>query len=141
MSSLSGGSNVLTIGTGAFSSCSGLEMIVLSGRLTSIGDEAFFRCSKLVGITIPSRVVTVGNYAFANCEALEMAIIGKNVVTMGESVFDSDAKLTMVTFMGSTEPSSCPSSAFTGTGATIVDVPSTYSSTDFCGLDVQLPTE
>ena len=56
----------------AFSVCSGLTSIDLSGctGLTSIGSYAFDGCSGLTQITIPANVTKISRYVFSNCTNL-----------------------------------------------------------------------
>lgn len=58
------------IGTGAFSSSSGLESVTIPEGVTSIGKKAFNGCSSLTSIVIPESVKTIGSKAFALCSNL-----------------------------------------------------------------------
>ena len=62
---------VTSIGSHAFSFCSGLTSITIPSSVTSIGGNAFSYCSGLTSISIPSSVTSIGSYAFSNCNNLQ----------------------------------------------------------------------
>ena len=64
-------SNVTSIGSYAFSGCSGLTSVMFPSSVTSIGGSAFSGCSGLTSITIPSFVTSIGNQAFSDCTNLK----------------------------------------------------------------------
>lgn len=57
--------SVTSIGSSAFSGCSGLTSITIPDSVTSIGSSAFSGCSRLTGITISDNVTSIGETAFA----------------------------------------------------------------------------
>jgi uncharacterized repeat protein (TIGR02543 family) len=60
-----------SIGSQAFSNCSGLSGgLTFPAGLTSIGSQAFFNCSGLSGLTLPAGLTSIGSYAFYNCSGL-----------------------------------------------------------------------
>jgi hypothetical protein len=58
-----------SLGTWAFSQCSGLTgTLTLPAGLTSLGNYAFYRCSGLTGtLTIPAGVTSIGIQTFRQC--------------------------------------------------------------------------
>ncbi|MBR6566607.1 MAG: leucine-rich repeat domain-containing protein [Spirochaetaceae bacterium] len=60
-----------SIGDNAFSDCSALERLQLSGSLLSIGSWAFGNCSSLRELAIPEGVELIDDYTFSGCSALE----------------------------------------------------------------------
>lgn len=58
---------VRSIGSSAFSSCSGLTSITIPESVTSIGRYSFRNCSGLTSITIPKSVKSIDYDAFYNC--------------------------------------------------------------------------
>ncbi len=68
---------VTTIEDNAFSGCSSLQSVDLSGctNLTTIGDRAFSSCGNLTEITIPESVQTIGDGAFSDCSSLNTVTI------------------------------------------------------------------
>ena len=66
------GKPVTSIGSFAFSGCSGLTEIVIPSSVTSIGRFAFSDCSGLSEIVIPSSVTSIGPFAFSGCNDLSI---------------------------------------------------------------------
>ena len=62
--------SVTSIGSYAFSSCSGLTSITIPNSVTSIGYGAFQNCSSLTSVTIPNSVTSIGSNAFYDCNGL-----------------------------------------------------------------------
>ena len=56
--------SVTSIGSGAFSWCSGLISVEIPNSVTSIGSSAFYGCSDLTSVTIPNSVTSIGKDAF-----------------------------------------------------------------------------
>ena len=55
-----------SIGSSAFSYCTGLASVTILDGVTSIGDSAFSNCWELKSITISSSITSIGSYAFNN---------------------------------------------------------------------------
>ena len=89
--------SVTSIGSGAFSGCSGLTSITIPDGVTSIGDEAFSGCSGLTSITIPDSVTSIGDSAFYNCYELTSITIPDNVISIGDHAFNDCSGLTSIT--------------------------------------------
>ena len=89
--------SVTSIGSGAFSGCSGLTSITIPYGVTSIGDEAFSGCSGLTSITIPDSVTSIGDSAFYNCYELTSITIPDNVISIGDHAFNDCSGLTSIT--------------------------------------------
>ena len=66
--------DVIRIGSGAFSNCSGLTSIEIPASVTEIGD-AFDNCSGLTNIEIPASVTKIESGAFSNCSGLEKIVV------------------------------------------------------------------
>ena len=78
--------SVTSIGSYAFSGCSGLTSVTIPNSVTSIGSYAFSGCG-LTSVTIPNSVTSIGEGAFCNSSRLETIILGKNIETIGTSAF------------------------------------------------------
>jgi hypothetical protein len=73
-----------SIGSSAFSSCSGLKSVIIPSGVTSIGSSAFSSCSCLTSVNIPSGVTNIGSSAFQNCSRLrEVNYDATNCTEMG----------------------------------------------------------
>jgi len=83
---LSSNTNLATIGTNAFSSCSGFGGILdLSGctSLTLIDTSAFLFCSGFSGLILPPNLITIGDQAFQGCSKFVGNLtIPNSVITM-----------------------------------------------------------
>ena len=89
---------VTTIGSSAFSGCTGLTGITIPATVTNIYDSAFSGCTGLTGITIPASVTYINYYTFQGCTGLTSITIPANVTTINERAFYGCANLTTVTF-------------------------------------------
>ena len=82
--------SVTSIGSSAFSRCTGLTSVTIPNSVTSIGDVAFQQCYGLTSVTIPNSVTSIGNYAFNYCGGLTSIynhINHPTNVTLGSNVF------------------------------------------------------
>ena len=85
-----------SIGSSAFSHCSGLTSVTIGNSVTSIGSTAFYVCSSLTSVTIPNAVTTIGDWAFADCSGLISVTIGNSVTSIGTRAFKECSSLTAV---------------------------------------------
>ena len=90
--------SVTSIDSRAFYGCTGLTSITIPNSVTSIGDYAFLRCTGLTSITIPNSVTSIGDYAFEGCTGLTSITIPASVTSIGSSAFSSCTGLTSATF-------------------------------------------
>ena len=119
--------SVTSIGSSAFSNCSGLTSISIPNSVTSIGNGAFRGCSGLTSISIPNSVTSIGDYAFRNCSGLTSISIPNSVTSIGSSAFNNCIGLTSISI-----PNSVPSigsSAFSNCrGLTSISIPNSVTS-------------
>ena len=83
------------IGSGAFSTTSGLKELVLPKNVKRLEQYAFYS-SELEKITFPEGLVSIGNYAFANSSKLAAVKLPDSLTTIGDNAF-SDSGLTEIT--------------------------------------------
>lgn len=89
--------SVTSIGSSAFSGCSGLTNITIPESVTSIGSFAFLGCTGLISVTIPDSVTSIGGWAFSGCSGLKSITIGNGVTDIGDFAFQGCNGLTSVT--------------------------------------------
>ena len=123
---------VTSIGSFAFSGCSGLTSVTIPNSVTSIGDYAFSNCN-LTSVTIPNSVTSIGDYAFAYCSGLTSVTIPNSVTSIGDGAFNSCFGLTSVTIPNSV--TSIGDYAFGGCpGLTSVIIPNSVTSIGYCAF-------
>ena len=119
--------SVTSIGSDAFSGCSGLTSVTIPNSVTSIGDAAFFGCSGLTSVTIPNSVTSIGEGAFSDCSGLTSVTIPNSVTSIGVGGFAWCSGLTSVTIPNSV--TSIGDNAFSGcSGLTSVTIPNSVTS-------------
>ena len=72
-------------------------------RVTSIGSSAFSRCSGLAEVTIPNSVTSIGNEAFYYCSGLTSVTIGNSVTYIDGGAFIGCSGLTKVNYLGTVD--------------------------------------
>lgn len=87
----------VTIGDSAFSSCSGIESIILPVDLTSIGQSAFVACTALTHVGVesspsdvnvfPASLTSIGSEAFRNTGLLGSLYFTQGIQTIGSGAF------------------------------------------------------
>lgn len=72
--------SVTSVNEGAFSYCSNLKSVIFgeNSNLVNIGSTAFSSCASLTDIVIPASVKTIAESAFLNCNSLSTVYFGGN---------------------------------------------------------------
>jgi len=95
--------NLKSIGSSAFSGCSGLkDTLSLPTTLTSIGASAFYGCNLLTLISVPSGLTSIAASTFQACTKVSKIIIPASVTTIGDYAFESCTGLVDTTAISST---------------------------------------
>jgi hypothetical protein len=92
--------SVISIGNGAFAECTSLSTITLSTNIVEIRDFTFERCTSLASISIPNSVTNIGFWAFYDCVNLTEITIPDKVVNIGSMSFGNCSRLAQVRYMG-----------------------------------------
>jgi hypothetical protein len=88
---------VKSIGSSAFSNCTGLTRISIPNSVTSIGNSAFSGCSGLTSIEIPNSVTSIGNSAFYGCRGLTtLSVKSTTPPSFGSYMLSECSKLTTI---------------------------------------------
>jgi len=127
LSSITIPNNVTSIGSSAFSGCSGLTSVTIGNSVTSIGSSAFSGCSGLTSVTIGNSVTSIGSYAFSNCTGLSSVTIPNSVTSIGSYAFRNCSGLTSVT-IGNSVTSIGSEAFYNCIGLTSVTIPSSVTS-------------
>lgn len=93
-------SGIKTIGSNAFSGCSGLTKVKFNGvsHVESIGDYAFNGCTSLEKIALPESVKVIGQSAFVNCSKLKTVSLPSTLTEIGACAFQFCSSLTTINF-------------------------------------------
>ena len=119
--------SVTSIGSGAFSGCTGLTSVTIPNSVTSIGSGAFSGCTGLTSITIPNSVTSIGINAFSGCTGLTSTTIPNSVTSIGWGAFSGCSGLTSITIPNSV--TKIEYAVFSGcTGLTSIDLPNSVTS-------------
>ena len=93
--------SVTSIGTSAFTYCSGLTSVIIPNSVDSINTSAFKWCSSLNSVTIPNSVIYIGYQAFYECTGLTSVSIGNSVASIESFAFCGCSGLSSITIPNS----------------------------------------
>ena len=99
LTSLTIGSNVSFISSGAFSCCTGLTgSIVIPDSVTTLSNEAFYKCSNVTAVTLGSRVSSIDGSTFKNCSNLASINIPASIRSIASGAFEGCDALSSAVF-------------------------------------------
>ncbi len=102
------GKSVTSIGSDAFSRCTGLTSITIPSSVTNIGGSAFYGCTSLTSINIPSSVTSIVDNPFRCCTGLSSVTVDKNNPVFhnaGNCIIETETKILKVGCKTSVIPS------------------------------------
>jgi len=118
---------VKTIGTSAFSMCTGLQSVTIPQSITSIQSSAFANCSGMTDVTIghadsiSTAVVSISTDAFTNCVAIATLALNKTISFTSGDYSPFKNLTTLTTLYVGNGVGSIPNYAFSGcTGLSLV---------------------
>jgi hypothetical protein len=96
ISSVAMGTNIVSIGFGAFSTCSQLKTVTFGSNLGSIGNSAFANDPLLKAVVVPDSVTNFGSGVFFQCNKLYSATLGNQLVSLPDYTFQYCTNLTNI---------------------------------------------
>jgi hypothetical protein len=103
--------SISTIGSFAFTGCSGLSgSLIIPNSVNSLQEGAFYNCSSLNDVTIGNGLNSISMLAFYNCSSLKSVSFSNTVTTIGGSAFTQCTSLASIIIPNSI--SSISTSAF-----------------------------
>ncbi|MCQ2282614.1 MAG: leucine-rich repeat domain-containing protein [Bacteroidales bacterium] len=114
--------SVTSIGSSAFSGCSGLTSVSIPNSVTYIPNSTFSNCSGLTSVTIGTSVTYIGQGAFRDCSGLTSVIIPNSVARIDHLAFYGCDSILEITALPTISPS-LGMDVFTCSRSTIVNIP------------------
>ena len=120
-----------------FAYCPALTSIVIPDSVTSIGENAFYECKKLSSVTFGNGVQYIYSGAFTDCSFTSL-ILPASLIYLGWGAFFECLSLEKVEYLGDSSPRYDDENPFYScVKLTVIDVPSTYKSSNFCGMKIR----
>lgn len=94
---------VRSIGSGAFSGCSGLQSAAIQDGVIEFGDNCFRQCTQLKQIVLPDSITAIPDKAFYGCKSLSSVSLGSKISSIGVCAFINCDSLMEITVPGSVE--------------------------------------
>ena len=116
-----------SIGSYAFSCCTGLTSITIPNSVMDIDHHAFEQCFSLTSITIPNSVTSIGSSAFNWCIGLTSITIPDSITAISDSIFFQCTGLTSIT-IGNSVTSIGNYAFYNCTGLTSIIIPNSVTS-------------
>jgi hypothetical protein len=107
----------------AFYGCKNITSIIFVDSVQSIPAYVFFSDNRTTSIIIPDSVTSIGEEAFSGCTGLTDLVLGSSLTSIGEHAFDGCSHLTSITSSATTAPA-ISTNTFSGVGTgTPIHVP------------------
>lgn len=81
------GIEIRTIGTGAFSGCTGITALTIGNNITEIETGAFLGCIGMESLNLPNGLKYIGPGAFMGCTSLKTLTLPDGIQHIGEQAF------------------------------------------------------
>ena len=113
-------SNVTSIDGMAFENCKRLTSVSLAASTAaSIGSSAFSGCTGLTQFTIPAGYKTIGTSAFSGCTGLTTLTIGADVATINSGAFNNCTSLRTVNYNAVSATTPTTSTTYFGSSGSV----------------------
>lgn len=103
-----------TFDEGVFSSCNGLESVVIPSSISYVSQHLFYNCNNLSSVTLPNTITAINDYAFEYCLKLKSINLPVSVTAIGPYAFSGCTGLVTFQIPFKTKLNIIDNSAFSG---------------------------
>lgn len=117
--------NLYQISDDAFYKCKNINSITFGSNILTIGSNAF-SYTNITSLKIPDTIVEIGSYAFSECENLKNVVLGKSMTSVPEAMFEGCTGLSNIKW--GEQINTIEQNAFSHTGFVTMHLPDTVIS-------------
>lgn len=117
--------NLYQISDNAFYKCKNINSITFGSNILTIGSNAF-SYTNITSLKIPDTIVEIGSYAFSECENLKNVVLGKSMTSVPEAMFEGCTGLSNIKW--GEQINTIEQNAFSNTGFVTMHLPDTVIS-------------